>query len=137
MEDPALVIGIPFLVLGLVGLGVALLAAMAPERQRQPAGRAAAAEHGAHPTPAEYIQIGLILAVVTAVEVALYYVDAAPEAINPLLILLSVLKFALVVLWFMHLRFDNRLFSVLFVGGLALAASLFIVVMATLGSNLV
>jgi cytochrome c oxidase subunit 4 len=137
MEDPALVIGIPFLVLGLVGLGVALLAAMAPEREAAAGGEVAAERHGAHPTPAEYIQIGVILAVITAVEVALYYVDAAPEAINPLLILLSVLKFALVVLWFMHLRFDSRLFTVLFTGGLLLAASVFIVVIATLGAGLV
>jgi hypothetical protein len=37
----------------------------------------------------------------------------------------------------MHLRFDSRLFSTLFVGGFALAAAVFIVVLATLGGNLV
>jgi cytochrome c oxidase subunit 4 len=137
MEDPALVLGIPFLVLGLIGLGIAVLASFAPQMPQRAGAGAAAERRGAHPTPAEYVQIGVILAVVTAVEVGLYYVDVAAEAINPMLILLSIVKFALVVLWFMHLRFDSRLFGYLFTGGLLLAISLFIVVIVTLGSNLV
>jgi hypothetical protein len=40
-------------------------------------------------------------------------------------------------MWFMHLRFDNRLFSTFFVGGLMLVATLFVVVLATLGGKLV
>jgi hypothetical protein len=36
----------------------------------------------------------------------------------------------------MHLRFDNRLFSTLFTGGLMLVAAIFIVVLATLGASL-
>ena len=39
-------------------------------------------------------------------------------ALVPILLILSATKFALVVLWFMHLRFDNALFSTLFTGGL-------------------
>jgi len=54
-----------------------------------------------------------------------------------LLIALSILKFSLVVLWFMHLKFDNRLFSQLFVGGLLLALSVFVVAVATLHGKLV
>ena len=92
---------------------------------------------GAHPGPAEYIKIGLTLAVITAVEVAVYYVDALSDVLIPILIVLSALKFSLVVLWFMHLKFDNRLFSTFFVGGLMLAATLFVVVLATLGGKLV
>ena len=105
----------------------------------------AAAEHaagpvhrqGAHPGPAEYIKIGLTLAVITAVEVAVYYVDALEDVLIPILIVLSALKFSLVVMWFMHLKFDNRLFSTFFVGGLILVAALFVVVLATLGGALV
>ena len=90
----------------------------------------------AHPGPMEYVQIGAILAVVTAIEVAVYYMDALSDVLIPILIVLSAAKFSLVVLWFMHLKFDARLFSWMFVGGIALASSLFVVVLATLGSGL-
>ncbi len=45
--------------------------------------------------------------------------------------MLAVVKFALVVLWFMHLKFESRLFMRLFVTGLVLALTLFAVVLAT------
>jgi cytochrome c oxidase subunit 4 len=90
-----------------------------------------------HPGLAEYIKIGLILAVITAVEVAVYYIDALEDVLIPILIVLSALKFSMVVMWFMHLRFDNRLFSTFFVGGLMLVATLFVIVLATLGGKLV
>ena len=88
------------------------------------------------PTPAEYVNIGLLLAAITAVEVAVYYVDALAGLLVPVLIVLSLSKFLLVVLWFMHLRFDNRLFSTFFTGGLLLALAVFIVVLATLKGSI-
>ncbi|MFQ6019220.1 MAG: cytochrome C oxidase subunit IV family protein [Dehalococcoidia bacterium] len=91
----------------------------------------------AHPGPLEYVKIALALAFVTAVEVGIYYLDVGQAALVTVLLILSALKFGLVVLWFMHLKFDSRLFSVLFVGGLMLALVLFVVVLATLGSSLV
>jgi cytochrome c oxidase subunit 4 len=99
--------------------------------------QAAQPHEGAHPGPLEYIKIGLVLAVVTAIEVAVYYVDALEGALLPILMVLSTLKFVLVVMWFMHLKFDSRLFSMLFTGGLMLAMALFIVVLATLGGGIV
>ena len=92
---------------------------------------------GAHPGPLEYIKIGLILAAITAVEVGIYYIEAIEDVLVPILIVLSALKFTLVVLWFMHLRFDNRLFSWLLAGGLMLAVMLMVIVLATLGGRLV
>jgi cytochrome c oxidase subunit 4 len=89
--------------------------------------------HGvAHPGPAEYVKIAVILASITFVEVAVYYVDALEDLLIPILIVLSTTKFALVAMWFMHLKFDNRIFSWLFVGGIILAASVFIVAWSTL-----
>jgi len=100
----------------------------------------AAGEHDAggssHPGPAEYLRIGLALAAITAIEVAIYYFDLPERLLIICLLLLSTLKFTLVVAWFMHLRFDNRLFAVLMVGGLVLAFSLFIVVLAALDAGL-
>ena len=92
---------------------------------------------GAHPSALEYVQIGVVLSIVTAVEVALYYLDLGHNLLVVLLVALSALKFCLVVLWFMHLKFDNRIFSTAFTAGFLLATSIFIVVMATLGGKLV
>ncbi len=96
----------------------------------QPGGRT-------HPGPLEYVKIGLILAVITAVEVGIYYIEAIEDALVPILIVLSAVKFTLVVMWFMHLKFDSRVFSWLLVGGLALIAVLLVVVLGTLGGGLV
>ena len=94
-------------------------------------------EDQGHPSALQYAQIGIVLAIITAVEVALYYLDLSRNALVGLLLALSALKFALVVLWFMHLRFDNRLFSTLFVGGIVLAIGIFTVALSTVGGKLV
>jgi len=90
-----------------------------------------------HPTPIQYGIIGLTLSVITAIEVGIYYIDIPTAVLVTSLLLLSGFKFTLVLLWFMHLRFDNRLFSTLMVAGLALAFALFIVVLSTLDAGLV
>ena len=87
----------------------------------------------AHPGPGEYIKIAVILAIITAIEVGLYYAPAEwvtiKELMVPVLLVLSAMKFAFVVMWFMHLKFDDRLFSTMFVGGLALAGAVLIALM--------
>ena len=92
-----------------------------------------AGEH-AHPGPAEYVKVAVILAVVTAFEVALFYVpDLDARLVSGLLLFLMVIKFALVGLWFMHLRFDSPLFRRLFVTGIILAMAVYTIVLLTLG----
>ncbi len=86
-------------------------------------------EHG-HPGAVEYVKVAVVLAAITAAEVAAYYVEAARPVLVPVLLVLSATKFAAVVLWFMHLKFDSRLFSSLFVGGLMLAATILIALLA-------
>jgi cytochrome c oxidase subunit 4 len=90
-----------------------------------------------HPGALEYAQIGLILGVITAIEVALYYIDMSHTLLVICLLVLSAVKFSLVVLWFMHLKFDHGLFSSMFVVGLLLAISIFTVALATVGGSLV
>ena len=84
---------------------------------------AAAAVHGehAHPSDAEYVRIALILGAITAVEVAVYYVKSIKDFLVPILLVLAVTKFSMVALWFMHLKFDSKLFRRLFVTGIVLA----------------
>ena len=84
----------------------------------------------AHPTPARYAAIALILAVITVVEVAIVYMEFLRPVLIPLLLVLSATKFAMVAMFFMHLRFDDRLFSILFVGGLLLASLVIMALMA-------
>jgi cytochrome c oxidase subunit 4 len=80
----------------------------------------------AHPSAGKYIFIAVVLTIITAVEVAIYYVPAIKNSLPvlaTLLIVLAVVKFVLVVGWYMHLRFDNKLFTWLFVGGLLAAVA--------------
>ncbi len=83
-----------------------------------------------HPGAREYVIIAVILGVITACEVAVYYMEALGPILAPILLILSATKFALVAMFFMHLKFDSRLFSSLFVSGLLLAAGVMIALLA-------
>ena len=85
-------------------------------------------EHGM--SDAGYIKIALILAAITALEVSTYYVDFGP-LFMPSLMIMMVVKFVMVVSYFMHLKFDSRIFSFLFYTGLGLALFVYIVALAT------
>ena len=89
---------------------------------------AEAVEHdtheGHHPTPAEYVRIALILAALTALEVSTYYFDFGSAGI-PLLIALMIVKFVMVAGFFMHLRYDTKLFSRFMYTGLGFAIVLY------------
>jgi cytochrome c oxidase subunit 4 len=74
----------------------------------------------AHPSDKAYIGIAAVLGVVTAIEVALSYVKWG-NANAPLLLIGMAVKFFLVVSFFMHLRFDSKLFRRLLVSGLLFA----------------
>ena len=87
-------------------------------------------EEHAHPGSGEYIRVALILGVITAIEVAIYYFDLNKFTLVTALFLLSAAKFALVALFFMHLKFDNKIFSTFFAGGLVMAILAFIAVLA-------
>lgn len=92
------------------------------------ASHGAAAAHSsdhAHPGPKQYVMIALILSVITAIEVWVYYIPALLPYIFPILLVLSLVKFVMVVGWFMHLRFDHSSFTWYFVGGLGLAIATF------------
>ena len=86
-------------------------------------------EH-AHPTPLQYAVVALILTIITAIEVGIFYVEALGAAIIPIFLILSAIKFALVVMFYMHLKFESKLFSSFFVGGILLATSVIIALMA-------
>ncbi len=74
-----------------------------------------------HPTAGQYLVIAIILTVLTGLEIGVYYVQALQPILVPLLIVLAFFKFILVAAYYMHLHFDSRVFSVLFVFPLMLA----------------
>ncbi|MEY3618224.1 MAG: hypothetical protein RL726_922 [Actinomycetota bacterium] len=78
----------------------------------------------------QYVIIALILAVLTAIEVSTYYVDFGPLFMPTLFVLMTV-KFLVVVSYFMHLKFDNKLFSYLFYAGLILAVTVYVGALST------
>lgn len=88
-----------------------------------------AAYHG--PTPREYVQIAAALFVLTAGEISTYFVDFGPLGI-PLLIVLMAIKFALVANFFMHLKYDSRMYTRLVFAGLTLAVSLYAVALVVI-----
>ena len=77
-------------------------------------------EH-AHPGYMSYVVVGAVLTVITALEVAIFYIPALSGVIVPLLLTLSAGKFILVVIFYMHLKMDSRIFSGVFVAPLILA----------------
>ena len=80
--------------------------------------------HGTHESHASvgfYWMIGAILAVITGIEVAIFYIPAIGRLLVPILLVLSAAKFVLVVMFFMHLKFDSKIFTGLFLSGLSLA----------------
>lgn len=85
------------------------------------------AEEEHHPGVKEYVEIGIILAVLTAIEVGLYFAPVPRAVAVPALLGLTAAKFVLVVLWFMHLRFDSKWFRRLFWTGVIGASALFLV----------
>ena len=75
----------------------------------------------AHATTGTYLRVALILVMITLIEVGVFYVPAFQGVLVPVLLGLSAVKFALVVMFYMHLKFDNRFFTFLFGGPLILA----------------
>ena len=83
----------------------------------------ASQEEGHHPTVRTYIIIALILGVITLIEFGVFYLEFNRILFILVFIVLSGVKFAIVIMYYMHLKFDDILFSRLFLGGLAIAAA--------------
>jgi cytochrome c oxidase subunit 4 len=73
-----------------------------------------------HPTWTTYWKIAVILTVITAVEVSAYYIPAWENSwvYVPSMLIMSAVKFWIVVMYYMHLKYDHKLFRSLFAGPL-------------------
>ena len=92
--------------------------------------------HAEHASIGTYVKVVVILTVVTALEFSVIYIRALTPILVPLLLVLSAGKFALVVLFFMHLRYDSRALTILFAGPLLLASGIAIALMTLTGAFL-
>lgn len=102
------------------------------QASERPAGHSA--EHASIGT---YVKVAAILSVITALEFAVIYIRRLTPILIPLLLTLSMGKFAMVVMYFMHLRYDSRPLTFLFVAPLILAVGLAIALMTLHGDFLV
>src|SRR5207253_10113253 len=88
-----------------------------------------------HPTWKQYKWVALSLTVITVFEVWGYYIPAfvASRAFVPILLIMSAAKFAIVVMFYMHLKYDHKLFRALFTGPLMIAMVTLIVLLFLFG----
>ena len=86
------------------------------------------------PGQLEYVRIAVILAILTALEVIVYYPDWAKIPKLIIFVVLAATKFGIVAAFFMHLKFDGRLLAITFCTGLTLAGAAFLVAIVTIHS---
>ena len=84
-----------------------------------------------HPSDATYIKVALILGFITAAEVGTYYIELSTELLLLLLLPMMIAKFGIVAAFFMHLRFDNKLFRYFFITGLSFATVCYLIILTT------
>jgi len=68
---------------------------------------------GKHPGVGTYLTVAAVLTVITLVEVGVFYVPAFHGILAPVLLTLSAAKFALVVMFYMHLKGDHPIFTMM------------------------
>jgi cytochrome c oxidase subunit IV len=78
-----------------------------------------------------YIKVAGVLVVLTAIEIYASYADYLDKLFLPVMLSIMVVKFLLVVLFFMHLRWDSKLFGRLFWAGALLAVAVYVGALAT------
>jgi cytochrome c oxidase subunit 4 len=88
-----------------------------------------------HPTWKQYKWVALILTVITALEIWAYYLPTlvASPFFVPLLLIMSAAKFAIVAMFYMHLKYDAKLFRALFTGPLLIGVIVIIALLFLFG----
>ena len=92
-----------------------------------------ARQHEYHPSTREYVRVGLILVAFTCLEVWLSYSSVSGATLMAALLACTLIKFLMVVGYFMHLKFDNGRFSRTFALGAVGAFTLYVAVLLMFG----
>jgi cytochrome c oxidase subunit 4 len=92
------------------------------------------AHEGGHAARSTYWIIAVVLAMITVLEVAVFYVPAIRGVIVPVLLVLSAAKFVLVAMFFMHLKYDSPVLTVVLSVGLVVATAIILAIMFLFGA---
>ena len=84
-----------------------------------------------HPSDMKYIKIAAILAALTLIEVLTYTFGMEGAVLMAVIFPIMIIKFAVVLGYFMHLKFDSRVFTTMFLMGLGFAVILYCVMLTT------
>ena len=83
-------------------------------------------EDQTHPSVGTYLRVFAVLVMVTVIEVGVFYVPAFQAFLVPILLVLSGLKFMLVVMFYMHLKTDRPFYTFVFGAPLVLATAVMV-----------
>jgi cytochrome c oxidase subunit 4 len=86
-----------------------------------------------HPTAKKYLGIAILLTIITVIEVAVFYVPSMHPFLPPILLTLSAVKFAIVAMFYMHLKFDHKLYSWVFIVPMVFIAAICLGLLAMFG----
>lgn len=86
--------------------------------------------HDNHPGPKVYVIIAVILAGLTAIEVGAFFLEFSSAVVVSILLTLSFAKFAIVMAYFMHLKFDDKRFTLMFVAPFIAMVSIAVALLA-------
>ncbi|WP_419937642.1 cytochrome C oxidase subunit IV family protein [Candidatus Palauibacter sp.] len=86
-----------------------------------------------HPSTRLYVSIAVILAALTALEVMVFYIEALAPVLIPILLVMMAAKFALVAMFFMHLKSDGPVLTAIFAWGTFIATAIVVGLMAIFG----
>lgn len=80
----------------------------------------------AHPGVTLYLLVAAFLLILTVMELTVFYVGPLRPVLVPLLLILAAAKFALVAMFYMHLRYDRWTLSTIFIFPLIMATALLV-----------
>ncbi|MEK7778122.1 MAG: cytochrome C oxidase subunit IV family protein [Chloroflexota bacterium] len=86
-----------------------------------------------HPGPLTYLKVALVLGALTAIEVAAFYVPAPQGVRVAFFLLFTGVEFSIVAMFYMHLRYDRRIFAGLFLAGILVATAIIAALLALYG----
>jgi cytochrome c oxidase subunit IV len=67
-----------------------------------------------HPGASVYAPVAIILAILTGLEILVYYLNVAPVVLVPVVIILGLANIVLSALFYMHLRYDDPVLKSMF-----------------------
>ena len=91
--------------------------------------------HEAHKRQKLFVIIAVVLGIITALEIAVLFMPIIDPVRIAMLVVFSIIKFALVIFIFMHLRWDRLFCTILFLTGLSLAGGTVTILLKVFGSK--